>query len=799
MTIDYTKFLGGSKATKSRGIDYTKFLPKTTTQALGAKTPTTAITAPKVSVSNPDVLVLPKGGVRDLPGTKPLPGFVGRHGRKVYLPFNQGVYSLDPVTDKSKKESRRISTKTRELKTGEFSKTFKELDHLIPVSLAGTRDDTNLKASQSKPTLFQKVKRFVTDEPIRAGSIPEKRRQTDTGTVEKEGEIIDKYKKGELTLNQARFEIVRLKNPPSTNTLKELPRSIVETIFPFIKEINEAPPQELEEAFKKRKAVGGERFLSPKSFLTGEVSEFEAQIPKGLKTVGQEVLKFIAGVPIEFGLDIVSNIQSLAGKEPIKEINIPALGTYRPYSEEAKTLQEENKRVAQEMGISEGKAQDLVALGKTLLIDNTLRALATAGTYGKIGTASGQIKQFKEVAKFDVKGDYIFAKQPTLEEAFFGKTKEGTSLIKDKNGNVGMAKIKQTGDTFEVKLYKPRGLKGKVTETVVPPQALLPVTTKTTKIDFTKFVEKPTPKPVTEALVTPKIAPVKAIVPEVVTKPKVLVKQADELISHEGAPDKSKVAEVKKQIQEGKDIEPLIIIKEGKKFGIEDGKHRFQAYQELGIKDIPVTIQKPKPPAKSKVKEVISTPKKREIAAQKPVQFTQGMVRESTAFKKVAKQIGIEEPTAPKFEVLNLAEDRVRAEDFLKANKEVSARVAKGLDLPPEGVTQNALDNAVINKALEDKDFKLVDTVMRKQSLRLSRAGQEIVSQKGAYSKDDPQFFIAKVIENRIQKKLNIKFEKGKAKPSENLKNQAKTQRKMVDVKAAKIQSAQSIIDSLIC
>jgi hypothetical protein len=66
------------------------------------------------------------------------------------------------------------------------------------------------------------------------------------------------------------------------------------------------------------------------------------------------------------------------------------------------------------------------------------------------------------------------------------------------------------------------------------------------------------------------------------------------LISHEGAPDKKAVLEWKNRIKSGKKIEPLKVIEEGDKYGIEDGKHRLQAYLELGIKDVPVKVVKPR-------------------------------------------------------------------------------------------------------------------------------------------------------------------------------------------------------------
>jgi hypothetical protein len=81
------------------------------------------------------------------------------------------------------------------------------------------------------------------------------------------------------------------------------------------------------------------------------------------------------------------------------------------------------------------------------------------------------------------------------------------------------------------------------------------------------------------------------IIPEVkTTVEKPLTAPDNLLISHEGAPDKVTVEEYKTKIQSGKIIEPVKVIREGEKYGIEDGKHRFEAMQELGIKNIPIEI-----------------------------------------------------------------------------------------------------------------------------------------------------------------------------------------------------------------
>jgi hypothetical protein len=65
----------------------------------------------------------------------------------------------------------------------------------------------------------------------------------------------------------------------------------------------------------------------------------------------------------------------------------------------------------------------------------------------------------------------------------------------------------------------------------------------------------------------------------------------NKLKSYEGAPDVTRVEQYKQQIQAGKPIKPIIAIRDSNgNLGIEDGKHRYQAYKELGINSIPTKI-----------------------------------------------------------------------------------------------------------------------------------------------------------------------------------------------------------------
>lgn len=66
------------------------------------------------------------------------------------------------------------------------------------------------------------------------------------------------------------------------------------------------------------------------------------------------------------------------------------------------------------------------------------------------------------------------------------------------------------------------------------------------------------------------------------------------LTSYEGAPDRAKVDQYKQQIAAGQPTEPLVALRDSKgNLGIEDGKHRLQAYQELGHTHVPVKVTTP--------------------------------------------------------------------------------------------------------------------------------------------------------------------------------------------------------------
>ncbi len=67
-----------------------------------------------------------------------------------------------------------------------------------------------------------------------------------------------------------------------------------------------------------------------------------------------------------------------------------------------------------------------------------------------------------------------------------------------------------------------------------------------------------------------------------------------DLTSFEGAPDKNRVDLYKQQIQSGQQLDPLIAMKDSSNsLGVEDGKHRLEAYRQLGYNSVPAQITTP--------------------------------------------------------------------------------------------------------------------------------------------------------------------------------------------------------------
>lgn len=196
-------------------------------------------------------------------------------------------------------------------------------------------------------------------------------------------------------------------------------------------------------------------------------------------------------------------------------------------------------------------------------------------------------------------------------------------------------------------------------------------------------------------------------------------------------------------------------------------------------------------------KEIVSTPQKRKTALEKPVKYGTGKIRESKTFKRLTQELkdsGIEE-----YKAIELAENRVRAIEFVKDNPELSERIAKGLETPPEGITLATLTDEVFKKLNNEGRGKEAIKLAKKQANRAIRSGQEIVSLKEIYNQNSTQRYVNELLKERARKKLNIKYEKGKPTANKVIRTRAEAINRQINKKASKIKSAQEIINSIIC
>jgi len=200
--------------------------------------------------------------------------------------------------------------------------------------------------------------------------------------------------------------------------------------------------------------------------------------------------------------------------------------------------------------------------------------------------------------------------------------------------------------------------------------------------------------------------------------------------------------------------------------------------------------------------EILKAVEERGIA-QNPV--GEGKLKKSKAYTRVKDRIAEEAQLDVNYNILNLEQDTQNAMNFIIESPKKAIRVALGLESPPKGQTETAISIALADKAGREENFLLESQLEASRSLRQTRRGQEIVSERGRFSENSPHYFIKRLMDTRLTnlgrnlkgalaegktlKKIAIeKIDKGVTK----LKQKLQVDRK-------KIQLAQDIIDSLRC
>lgn len=189
-----------------------------------------------------------------------------------------------------------------------------------------------------------------------------------------------------------------------------------------------------------------------------------------------------------------------------------------------------------------------------------------------------------------------------------------------------------------------------------------------------------------------------------------------------------------------------------------------------------------------------------------------GKTKESRLFKRVKEVLGAEfDDKKVTYSELSLEKQAEAVTDLIENDPQRAARIAKGLEEVPTGMTQNAVSLGLFSVAIGKGDFQTAADLLTSTSLRSTRLGQELVSLRGAFNGDTPENAVKRIVQSRLERISdqykseinNLNLEKGtnKARKATKLiEKQAKDLKKrLTDEQSRRIQSAQDVIEMLKC
>lgn len=141
-----------------------------------------------------------------------------------------------------------------ELRGGGFYETDKEVDHIIPKSLGGTDSPENLQTLESEESLMGEIRGLFGAEPETPGERPKEERQE--GKMVREWEALEEYKEGEISLPQARLQVMKFQQKPKDvsdffwDSFKEIPGDFVNGVKDIFVE-NDSSPEKKEKKPQK--------------------------------------------------------------------------------------------------------------------------------------------------------------------------------------------------------------------------------------------------------------------------------------------------------------------------------------------------------------------------------------------------------------------------------------------------------------------------------------------------------------------------------------------------------------------
>lgn len=245
---------------------------------------------------------------------------------------------------------------------------------------------------------------------------------------------------------------------------------------------------------------------------------------------------------------------------------------------------------------------------------------------------------------------------------------------------------------------------------------------------------KPTPK-TPEKL---KIEPTEAVKPEIKTvKLDTIKTNLLPQVEKVAKTDTPKIKALEESIKSGDSLPTIPVYKEGNNYILnQDGFHRFTAYKNLGIIDVPVRIEaKTKLSASAKQKAELSKSKAqikpvetiKVPSEQLPVSSKTGKGRASRLAQRMQENLGKlteeQQDLLPEFNSINRESQLKKASKFVEKDTQKAMAVLRGEEPIPNGILYNSIARAMFEKAKLSNDAGLA---LQLASLKATRFGQEL-------------------------------------------------------------------------
>ncbi len=133
---------------------------------------------------------------------------------------------------------------------------------------------------------------------------------------------------------------------------------------------------------------------------------------------------------------------------------------------------------------------------------------------------------------------------------------------------------------------------------------------------------------------------------------------------------------------------------------------------------------------------------------------SEGEQSKSSAYTKQADILGVAEEL--NYNKVDIEKQNKKATEFVANNLQQAERIVKGLEEAPADILKNAIFNAYLKQMLAIGNNEAYLEALRIQSLNLTRAGQEIASQRGAVENIFDSAFWIRKIENNAKIRLAL-------------------------------------------